>query len=274
MPDPLVLILVANAFIHALASGVASHALASRLRSNRGLAAALGALLPWIGLVAPLLMARGRGPGRPQPARRGLGLAGVGLLLVGAASIAASVTAPWGSVGGHVGSYATSAGGGLGDTAWGASSMEGLAGVLIALALASWARGGLRFAVPAVWIVSTAGVLLLDAVAAADLVGNATHEVSSLSGGRATMWVGIGLGAKFALVGCAVGYFASLLLVLQSRLSWSLPAPRTSHPHSSLAPTVPQDNWGTGATNQLGPQGWTPQGPAHDVPPPPTTDGW
>ena len=108
MPDSFLIPLALNCLLNALVSGVAGAALATRLGVRRGTVVTFAVLVPWIGLLAAPVVARGRGASPPRPARGGAALGAVVLGVLGVGLLAGSLTSEWASVSGSVHEFAQS----------------------------------------------------------------------------------------------------------------------------------------------------------------------
>lgn len=299
MPESLAVILVLNHLVNAAVSGFIGAALAARLATRRGPVMLLSILLPWLGLLAAPVLARGRGALRPRPARRGPVLGAVLLVLVGIGFLAGSLTSEWASVQGSVHEFAQSYSGRVGDTTGGLVVVGSMGLIMLALLAGAMARGGFRFAIPLAWLSCGAALTLLDLAVGSSLLSGLAEQVTSLSGGHAAAGLWVGAGTRLALIGTTTTLLGSLGLIWHARVSTpaTVTSPRSRtradatwtgreadpRADASVAPSVPPaPSWPPGlaapsptlAPPSLAPiwhaQERTPGAPPSD----PTTDGW
>jgi hypothetical protein len=284
MPDSLAVTLLLNYVLNAIPSGLAGYALARRSGLRPVPVVLVAALLPWVGLLVPMLMSRGRR--RPVRARSGLGTVGLVALVAGVGLLVASLTAEWASLEGSIHEYGTSLSGRLGDSGAGQVSVLVFAALLVILAAGAWWHGGLRYAVPLAWLSTGLAITMIDLAIGSTFVGSFVGSAVSLTGGHATAGVWVGLGARLALAGLATAYLASLLLLAQAA------RPRVGEPtlaeagnairaSASAAPTdtpISTATWGTTGPHLTPPSdpnaNWGMPSSGPSVPTGPVSDGW
>ncbi len=287
MPDSLALTLALNLVLNAIPSGLAGYAMARRIGLRVTPSVLAGGLLPWVGLLVPLLT--GRGKRRPAAsARSGLGVVGFGVLALGVVLLLVSLTAEWASVEGSVHDYGTSLSGRMGDSGFGQVAVVLVTALFLGLGAGAWWRGGLRFALPLAWLATGLMVTMLDAAIGSSMLSGLVDAAVSLAGGHAAAGVWVGLGARFALGGLSAVYLSSLLLLAQGARTTAEPAKFAPHietgapvsvlPHSSTPVSSSGDDWGT--AHPIAPRvpsadsGWSTPVAGAPQPAPPSSDGW
>lgn len=219
MPDSFLIPLALNCLLNALVSGVAGAALATRLGVRRGTVVTFAVLVPWIGLLAAPVVARGRGASPPRPARGGAALGAVVLGVLGVGLLAGSLTSEWASVSGSVHEFAQSYSGRLGDTSVGVVTVGGLCIAFLGLLAGAVARGGFRFAIPLAWLSCGAALTVFDAAIGSSLLSGVVEHLTSISGGHASAGFWVGVGARLALGGSIAVLLASICLIWHARVA-------------------------------------------------------
>lgn len=268
MPEFLSQALLFGVAINVVASGLAGLALTRRVGAAPWLGLVVGALLPWVGpLILALVLVRRPRVWATRPSRTGFRLAGILGLIAGGVFVFASSFVEWAQA--QVSALQYEAGGawGAGDSTLTAITTV-IALVFIALGVGAWAKGGLRFGLPAAFLaaqVSSASLLL---VALAGLAPGLNSQAQQFSGGILRLSLVVGRGAWLALLGCAVIVVGSLCLL--AKPSGTSPVATSQEPALGILPAStpvegqPQDTWGQGGQAS---SGWSQSGGG-------STDGW
>lgn len=217
---------VVTSLVHSVLSGVCGLGIARRRSLPAWLGVVPGCLLPWAGLVVPAL-ARKRSGERltGMPASSGLPLVGIGAVVVGTLLVMTSVTQEWVTVGGSVktpeiqgrinsmdlSERLTFA---LGENPTGVAVIAVIVIATLALAFGSWHRGGLRFALPGMFVGAMLASLLVWGVMAGEALAGQTHLAAKFSGGQANAEFVVGNGTYMAAFGAVlliIGWFAVVL---------------------------------------------------------------
>jgi hypothetical protein len=272
MPPFLTQALLLGLALNMAASGVAGQAVSRRVGAPMWVGVTVGLAVPWLGpAVLALVLVR-----RPRvwpigPARDGFRLAGVLCLLAGSVFVFGSSFVEWVQAGASAVQVNASG-------SWGArdeylmTATTVAAIVFILLAVGAWAKGGLRFGMPAAFLAAQVAALSLLLVAIAGLAPSATQQAEQFSGGIVQLSVIIGRGAWLALLGCAVILAGSLFLLAKPRAPRQRPpgmdSPTALGGGSHQTPSVGQGatSWNDPVTNPaVG--GWGDSGGG-------STDGW
>lgn len=213
MPDSILLILALCYLVNAVTSGAAGYAMAVRNGKSVLPAVLLCAVFPWVGVLVLLITTNGKMTPR-RTARTTKRVAGAALLATGGVLVCASLLDDWATVSGNADKYKEHFAGGPGDSGSGAITVLILGGFLIGLAVLAWQHGGLRFAVPTAWLVSSIASMLISAVLLSDVLNDVAGNVDRLSAGQAHASIAVGGGAFAALVGSLIACAGAVLVEL------------------------------------------------------------
>ncbi|TWE09227.1 hypothetical protein [Rudaeicoccus suwonensis] len=260
MVDSLVLVVLIDGLIHALASGLAGYAVAVRSGRRVWPAVVLCILLPWLGVAILAASSGARLRAARSPRNRARNIASISLL-VGGLLIFASLLDAWATVSGHERTYAESFSAGPGDTGFGIMVVGIVGLVLIAMAAASWFHGGLRFGIPAAWVTAALATVMIDLAVISALLDGFVGRLRNLSADQASAQLSVGGGTWLALLGAVLGLAGALAMVLSTMSSVSAPLgaavqaasgsgfgqPSRSDNNSAVA-----DAWSATSTDQWG----------------------
>lgn len=262
MTELLTLTVLGNIGANVLASAVGGGAMALRAGRPRWHGSLLGGLLPWLGLlILAAMTARQRRVFTYAPARKGLGRAGVALLVLGGAAVLVSAFGE----GIRVGVTAMQV---RQSVAWaGVMSPEFIvsiavvAGLFAGLGVGAWRHGGLRFTLLAAMLTTFAATLFVDLVIVAGLVSELIRQSEGLTGGTVRLSLLLGWGGWLALIGCVGAYVGSVFLLLRRPALVVAPVVPSPAPGASFVAPPP---WGS-SPGAGTPGGWsTPQQPLND----------